>query len=236
MRRTKAATAYRDNLIQQYCGYTQKLVDRLIRQFNLPVRLRDDLISAGLLGLVEAADRYNPSKGQDFRRYAYFRIRGSVIDSLRRNPDVSGANYKKLKALRAAHEISNNAVVENCNDKEALSLILEFAAQSALVFKLSMSDSVAAAAVAKKQSNPEDRLSELTTNQLLRRLIKKLPAEERHILTEYYLKERNFIEIVKRRKGFSASWVSRLHARGIERLRKLYTEAQVQESMRMEGR
>lgn len=74
--------ALRDKLIEQYAPLAKYVVDRLNLQPSGGISY-DDLISQAVVGLIEAIDRYDPSRGVKFNTYAYYRIRGSVMDMLR---------------------------------------------------------------------------------------------------------------------------------------------------------
>jgi ABC-type nitrate/sulfonate/bicarbonate transport system ATPase subunit len=91
---------------------------------GLPQRHRDDFISAGLLGLVEAAGRFDAGRGSDFRAFAFLRIRGAVIDHIRASCEISGYAYQVLKALESAQELRTQSLEERrAVAKEALSRV-----------------------------------------------------------------------------------------------------------------
>lgn len=75
-------------------------VERLARRLDLKGQgLKDDLYQEGMLGLMQAASRFNPKKNESFRRYAYARVRGSMVDWLRRflpGQRSSGGPFKAL--------------------------------------------------------------------------------------------------------------------------------------------
>ena len=83
-------TAYREHptptlrsqLIEQYAPLAKYVVDRLNLQPSGGVSY-DDLISQAIVGLIEAIDRYDPARGVKFNTFAYYRIRGAVMDMLR---------------------------------------------------------------------------------------------------------------------------------------------------------
>ena len=142
----------RDKLICEYKDYVNSVVGTLVKAMGLPMQLFDEFVSAGYLGLVEAASRYNPSTGGDFKTYAYFRIRGAVIDSIRECADNSGKAYRYIKALQASHTMREDTMeVEGYTSTsgdsnsggsrdEALAEVLDFAAKGVLAFRLSVDD------------------------------------------------------------------------------------------------
>jgi RNA polymerase sigma factor for flagellar operon FliA len=74
--------AIREQLISEHMPVVRSIARRLHEQLPAHVS-RDDLYSAGVVGLLEAIDRFDPSKGVLFRTYAQYRIRGAILDSLR---------------------------------------------------------------------------------------------------------------------------------------------------------
>jgi RNA polymerase sigma factor for flagellar operon FliA len=64
----------------------------------------EDLISAGTLGLVQAAKSYNPEANAEFRTYAYIRIRGSILDELRSRSFVPSSAHKMIRQVREAYQ------------------------------------------------------------------------------------------------------------------------------------
>ena len=79
-----AALSARDDLILGHLWLVKHIVGKLAARLPPGVDV-DNLESAGMLGLVEAADRYNPSRGVEFRAFSSIRIRGAVVDELRRS-------------------------------------------------------------------------------------------------------------------------------------------------------
>jgi len=217
----------RDELISEYRSYVHKLVTSLIHKMSLPTKLYDDLVSAGYLGLVEAAERYDKAAGKEFRSYAFLRIRGSIIDSLRESSEFSGRAYRYAKALQAAQDlkeedqrkhkqISSDATLD-------LARVFDYASKGALAFRMSMSDvNEEVSEKVTSESNPEETLASKQKFAGLRKLIEELPEKERIVLEEYYYNEKTFSEIADEHEGMSKSWVSKLHSRAIDMLKEQY--------------
>ena len=225
----------RDNLIEQYQKFVNRVVSTMIKSMSLPSEMYDEFVAAGNLGLVEAAQRYDPNQGQNFRAYAYLRIRGAIIDSIRECSDLIGRAYKYSRALQAAHDVRESSFLLDVDTRnlppgdptETLLELLEYASKGALCFRLSMIEAEEEVqSVSDDQPILEDALIDREANLKLRALIKKLPAKERKIIEAYYYKNRSFHEIAKRYKGMSKSWVSRLHTRALIMLKELYINEQ----------
>lgn len=205
----------RNQLIEEYQGFVRKIVRYLISSLSIPIKFKDELESAGYLGLVEAADRFDPGKGIPFVQFAKIRIRGAVIDSIRKNSHLSGRAYRMSKALEAM------STLRECMDVKSIEDVLEFAAQGALTFELSMCE------VGQEVNEiPDNGLSPLELmekgerDKILREIVRSLPARERSIVELYYFQGKSFVDIAKEDESLSKSWVSRLHARALELIRE----------------
>ena len=233
----------RDALIEEYRGFVNSVVRKLIHSMNLPTELYDEFVGAGYLGLVEAADRFDRKDGTEFKHYAYLRIRGSVIDSIRECSDVSGKAYRYAKALQAANmlregeldewnekNIKDLARAEVVEDPELkLAHVLDYAAKSALAFRMTVNDAEHEMTEGADPADAESKMIARQDSQEFFGLVETLPPKERLIIEEYYFKGKSFAEIVETHKEFSKGWVSRLHARALTMLKEKYEELKIQE-------
>ncbi|MDG1895966.1 MAG: sigma-70 family RNA polymerase sigma factor [Fuerstiella sp.] len=90
---------FRDQLILDNLGYVKHILGKLLHQLPLGVDA-DNLESAGILGLIEAASQYDPSRNVEFRTFSYRRIRGETLDELRRNCPLPQQMLQKITTLR----------------------------------------------------------------------------------------------------------------------------------------
>ena len=91
----------RDSLVTDHLGLVRQVLGRLL--VTLPQHVdRDNLEGAGLLGLVEAAAAFDDTRGSDFRSFATLRIRGEIIDELRRNCAVPQALLQNWRTIQEA--------------------------------------------------------------------------------------------------------------------------------------
>ena len=71
-----------DQIVQEYAPMIKYVANRIA--LRLPPHIEvDDLISVGVLGLIDAIEKYDPTRGAKFKTYAEFRVRGSILDELR---------------------------------------------------------------------------------------------------------------------------------------------------------
>ena len=93
----------RDQMILEHLPLVRHLVGKLIAELPPGIDV-DNLESAGILGLVEAAHHFDPERGAQFKTYAYTRIRGAVLDELRRNCPLPQHMLQQVARVRRAYE------------------------------------------------------------------------------------------------------------------------------------
>ena len=104
----------RDRLIIEHLSYVRHILGKLLG--SLPEYVdNENLESAGILGLVEAAGQYDPDRGAAFTTFAYQRIRGAILDELRRNCPVPQAILQSWALIRdASVHMTPPLTPENC--------------------------------------------------------------------------------------------------------------------------
>jgi RNA polymerase sigma factor for flagellar operon FliA len=211
-------------LVNDYQKYVELVVSHLIRSMVLPTTLKEDFMSAGFLGLVEAAERFDPTRGFEFKGFAFLRIRGAVIDHIRNSCEVSRQTYRTLKSLEGAQELRElelerlDAGEQRREAKRAAAL--SYLAKSATAFKVARVIGDKSRDVEESGDDPEKILDVKRESKKIRRLVATLPEKERTIVEQYYFHDRNFTEIATAHAGLSKSWVSRLHDRALDLLRE----------------
>lgn len=222
----------RNSLVEAYQTYVHYVVGKLVRSMGLPTSAVEDLRAAGYLGLLEAADRFDENSGVEFKNYAYLRVRGAIIDSIRNQYGNSARAYRYARALRGMQELRETELATGINQTpdpnkaERLAKVLEYASKGALAFRLSMCEAEEEVSEVKDESpSPEDRLSNIQESKLIRKLVATLPRKERLIIEGYYFNEKSFKKLANSKVGLSKSWTSRLHGRALTKLKQLYLES-----------
>src|SRR3569623_1230398 len=227
----------RDSLVQQHLGLVQSVARKLRKQITARIDF-DDLVGYGSKGLLEAAERFDPVHGVAFTTFAYYRIRGAMLDGLRTMGWYSRADYARYRAEERATEYLQNQAEragaaatgarEGAADGDAdkvegqLSAIAELLRGVATVHITSLE---AAATVADERLPPPD--ASLDTGRLSARVrdaVGKLPDRERQLMELYYFADKN-LEEAGAVMGLSKSWACRLHARAVELLRHQLADA-----------
>jgi RNA polymerase sigma factor FliA len=224
----------REKLILKYLHLVRYVVSRL--PISLPVSIaQEDLISYGTMGLMEAVERYDLSRGLKFETYAVTRIRGSIIDQLRfqdwvprgvrkRSKDVSDAMTRMEEKL-GRNPTEDELAEEMGINKNKLKTIL--AESNNLLISLDetrgddSSGSNASLMDLVEDKNSPDPQAELEAGELRRRLaeaIGKLPEREKLLIALYYHENMTLKEIGEV-ISVSESRVCQLHAQAILRLR-----------------
>jgi len=234
----KSSLERRDELIERFQPFVSNVVGHMVRQMGLPNTQFEEYVGAGYLGLVEAATRFNPKVDSDFKRYAFLRIRGSIIDAIRQTSELSGRSYRMSKAMRAAHELREEMFEEERNhvsksknvDQKRVELakILNYAAKSALTTRLCFDDIGESATELQSSENPETKIEQNQEHEGIRKYLATLPEKERLVIHEYYFNDKSFSEIMEQHGGHSKSWVSRLHSRGLELLQRAILKERAQ--------
>ena len=91
----------RDRLVLSYAPMVKYLATRKVRELPSHIAL-DDLVSAGLIGLMQAADRYNPDKGATFEQFAWTRVSGAITDEIRRGDLAPRSLRRAAREMRRA--------------------------------------------------------------------------------------------------------------------------------------
>jgi len=222
-------------LTQQHVGLVHHVARQLARRLHDKVDL-DELVSAGALGLMQAAASYEPERGLTFSTYAVPRIRGSMLDELRRHDHMSRGARRKARAITAAREAlvhrlgrepkATEVAVELSVSIDTLrqwELDVDGAVEVSLdVAPRALRDeghATAAGAIADENaSTVDERLGQEERIALLGLAIRGLRAQERTVLALYFYEELTLQEIA-RVLGLSASRISQIRAEALVKLR-----------------
>jgi RNA polymerase sigma factor for flagellar operon FliA len=239
----EAANETRDRLVMEHVGLVKTLAQRLAQRLPSQVEI-SDLISVGVLGLIDAAARYKPTLGVPFDAFARRRVQGAMLDSLR-DLDWAPRSLRRLRRdVDAAIAASRRRLGREPEEADiAAELSMSPAEYDRVIEQLR---TLEIGAVRSLDSAVEDGLSHLelcidpgegASAQLerqelrdhLARAILKLPERERQILSLYFQEELTLAEIGAV-IGVGESRVSQLRSLALSRLRTL-----LRESLGLEG-
>lgn len=229
------AAARRETLIGEHVGLVRYEVDRVA--CGLPAHVdRDDLISAGLIGLIRAVDRYDPTRGASFATYATLLVRGAVLDELRSldwAPRGLRGRYRRLEeavaALRQHHgrqPTEEEIAAELGVTLQEYRALLRDAATVAIVSLDGLAEAAGdahmptteALAGGRSDYSPAAVVDRAETRRLLTEAVQELGEREKLVLSLYYHDEMTMLEIGMI-LGVTESRVCQIHTQTVARLR-----------------
>ncbi|WP_338086312.1 RNA polymerase sigma factor FliA [Marinomonas algarum] len=232
---SKKATLSVDAIVEQYGFLVKKIAYHLLARLPDSVEV-DDLIQAGMMGLIEAYKRFESSKGASFETYAGIRIRGSIMDevrktdwaprSVRRNGRAVANSIKELEATLGREvtdmEVADHMGISMTEYHEMLHSSMStqlFSYEEMLDSDANNLDSVQS----EMESTPYSQVEESGFQDQLAAEIENLPEREKLVLSLYYNEELNLKEIGAV-LGVSESRVSQIHSQAAMRLRARLTD------------
>ena len=207
-------------LIETSLSYSHAIAAEVMRK--LPPDLeKKDIQGWAELGLVEAANSFDPTRGVQFKTFAYYRIRGAIYDGLRKMGWYPKGQYRQMRFEMAANEYLKDVSAGSSGSASPESQLMnlkDLTANLATCYMLSL-DAMPQEPVDQSLVSAEESvvLSEQSRN--LRRSLSQLPETNRQILEHCYFQGLT-LEQIGRKLGLSKSWVCRLHAKSLEMLRK----------------
>jgi RNA polymerase sigma factor for flagellar operon FliA len=218
-----------DKLILEFLPMVHKIVQQIV-SFLRPPLSREDLVSAGTIGLVKAARDFDPSHDAEFKTYAYIRIRGAVLDELRGWSFTPSTVKKQFDHLqRLARQMADQTGRVPCDEDLAESLgvsvrkvyrIFEDARARHFLSIHGIGDqapALSSALAAPDTSDPGEGIERAELAAELAGQISRLPEKQRKIIILYYHKALTMKQIALVLK-VTESRVSQLHASALFRL------------------
>jgi RNA polymerase sigma factor for flagellar operon FliA len=227
---TKDSVA-KEKLIIEYAYLIKYVAGRLSIYFGSNVEF-DDLVGYGAFGLIDAIEKFDISKGVKFETYASFRIRGSIIDSIRDLDWVPRSLRQKNKELEKVYVEIENEVGHSATDKEvAEKMGLSMAEFYKLLNDVNVSSMMSLEEFMEQnyergleilsdttENKPEAALENVEIKELLIEAINKLPEKEKSVITFYYYEELTLKEI-SAIMNVTESRISQLHTKALLRMR-----------------
>ncbi|CAM3142693.1 FliA/WhiG family RNA polymerase sigma factor [Paenibacillus lupini] len=219
-------------LIEQFLPLVDYVTNRMA--IGLPKNvLKDDLASNGVMGLIDAIEKFDYCRGLQFETYASWRIRGSIIDGLRQGDWVPRSVREKAKRIEEAYqnleqkylrsvtdaEISHHL---NVSEKEFTNMLHEIAITTVCSLEDPIreeeSETRLSLLIDERAKNPDHKAHEFFLKDSLISGIEKLTEKERTVISLFYYEELSLSEIAEV-MSLSPSRISQLHSKAILRLR-----------------
>jgi RNA polymerase sigma factor for flagellar operon FliA len=194
---------------------------------------RDDLASYGVMGLIDATDKFDYERGLQFETYASWRIRGAIIDGLRQGDWVPRSVREKAKKVEEAYQKLEQQYLRSVTDRE-MSEYLQISENEfqqmlqdiAITTVCSIDEPIReeeaetrlSLLVDEKAKNPESKVGEFFLKDTLTKAIERLTEKERIVVSLFYYEDLSLSEIAEV-MNLSPSRISQLHSKAILRLR-----------------
>ncbi len=217
-------------LMMLYIDFVRNIVRRMNLTYSGALLGEDDLVDIGMIGLSDAIDKFDPKVGVKFETFAYQRIKGSIIDEIRRIDNLPRSVRNKIDKIDKARAKVENKVGDVADHELIASeagltiekynqvTMLEHSSKS-VSFNLEVGENVELGDFVKSEDkNPEENLIENEVRQTIADELKKLSEKERLIIVLYYYEELTFKEIGEI-LHLSESRVSQLHSEALKKIR-----------------
>ncbi len=230
---TKHSLKKRDELILKYAPLIKFIANRLALRLPPSIDI-NDIINSGVLGLIDAIEKFDEEKGVKFKTYAEFRIKGAILDNLRSMDWVPRSIRKTASMLESTYVELERKLSRPATDEEAAAALQidlgkfhEMLSQASGISLLSLEmisnhedarlkllDCLSDA----EGRNPLAVLKIEETRDFVSQGIGRLPEKEQMVVSLYYFEDLTMKEISKVMK-LTESRVSQIHTKAILRLR-----------------
>lgn len=222
----------REEIIIEYAGLIKIVAGRLSMYLGYTVEY-DDLVGYGTFGLIDAIDKFDSFKGVKFETYASLRIRGSILDQIRKMDWIPRTLRQKQKKIDAAYQKIELEQMRPATDEELceeLGITMEeldsWNSQLKVTNLVSLDEFMEQgsevrmdSAVSSHFDQPERVVEKKELKEMLVEVLETLTENERKVITLYYYEELTLKEI-SRVLEVSESRISQLHTRALQKMKK----------------
>lgn len=218
-----------ERMIQEHSELVRRIAYHLIARLPATTEV-EDLIQSGMMGLLEAARNFDPSRGASFATFAGIRIRGAMIDEVRRHDWTPRSVHQKHRQVTQAinaieNETGRHAEPAQVAERLGISLddyydiVRDSAVSKLCSLDESVDDSTQSRRILSEDAmTPDDAVEGDQFRQEIANEIRRLPEREQLVLSLYYERELNLQEIGAV-LGVSESRVCQIHGQALVRLR-----------------
>lgn len=210
----------RDELIERYLPYVRSIAQSIISKLPAQIDI-NDLIQYGRIGLIEAVERFDRTRGVSFKTFAYYRIKGAIYDGLRQIGWFSRSEFARIRFEQSANELMNNYSDSNSElrsqpvEDEIQEIEAIFSGiVSAYMLSLESNETLN---TIESRATPDEDYEAKEFRDIIREAVTQLPETERKLI-EYYYYHGLTLEEIGNKLGLSKSWTSRLHSKCLQHL------------------
>ena len=228
-----------DELVEVHAALVKRIAYHLISRLPACVQV-EDLIQSGMIGLLEAAKNYDATQGASFETYAGIRIRGSMLDEIRKGDWTPRSLHRKVREITQAMREIETEQGRDARDSEVADrlnmsldeyhMILQDASSHQIVSfeDVPSRDAAVVDGFSAKITGPLESLQEENIKEVLAKVIASLPEREKLVMSLYYDEELNLRETGEV-LGVSESRVCQIHSQALIRLKskiqRLFSES-----------
>jgi len=218
-----------NDLITKHAKLVKRIAFHLMHRLPPNVQA-EDLIQAGMIGLLEAARQYDPTQGASFETYAGIRVRGAMLDEIRRSDWTPRSVHRKSREAAEALRNIEQETGRDATDVEVASRLgislsayhqILTESMSAHVFSFDQPDENTGETISLPESKdigPSEHMQHGSFKTALANAIKNLPERESLVMSLYYDEDLNLREIGEI-LGVSESRVCQIHGQALMRLK-----------------
>lgn len=223
----------KERIIEEYLPIIKHLAYKMTKGFDDEMTT-EDLISAGVIGLLEAIEKYDPKKGAQLKTFAYLRIRGAMIDELRARDWFSRSTRNKAKKIEETIRVLESKLGRFPSEEEIayeldmdLEKYLEYIREYKNLSVVSIDEFYDAIGedkeklvryILEESESPADLAEFHELEGVLANAIERLPEKQKLVLSLYYYEDLNMKEIALA-LGITEARVCQIHSQAILNLR-----------------
>jgi len=229
----KKTPQLREKIIIEYAGLVKLVAGRLSMYLGYNVDY-DDLVGYGIFGLIDAIDKYDYTKGYKFETYASLRIRGAILDQIRKMDWIPRSIRQKQKKLENAYKTLETKYGREINDEEIaqeLDISVEelenWQNQTQITNIISLDEFLEQGSESKNEQyfattfdQPDKIVEREELKKILIKALDTLTEKEKKVITLYYFEELTLKEISKI-LDVSESRISQLHTKALQKMKKI---------------
>lgn len=199
--------------LSEYLEWVKGIARWTLKRYSIGYNDIEDYQSAGFIGLMEAFQRFDPSRKISLKQFAFARVRGAIIDAIRSSSYLNTTTYRHLKRFCKLET--------NCDEQKKIKVHISKNRDTRIMaYKIeSLSDDFHEIT---NQENPACILEKKQEKLKLFNYLLRLPEKEKFILKRHYYHEISLSQISRESGNGSRSWASRLHLRALDLMRRQY--------------
>ncbi len=227
-------TIQKQQFVEECQGLVRFLARKIHSRLSASVEL-DDLIGYGQIGLLQAANEFDPNHGTKFSSFAFYRIRGAIYDGVSKLQWFRTSRRTAVRSDELADSIQKNCSTSTGhNDLSAdVNWFRQISSSLAVVFLSSCgseTDEFSSEFADRSTAAPWSELDRAEISQKLHEAIQSLPTDSAALVLAVYFKKQTLQE-AGQQLGISKSWASRMHARAIEQLARCLRSSGITETV-----